>query len=86
MKRKIVLVLIICLILLCSTGCENSGDYVNIDYKTDWIFDDKSIEIKDGYFYDYHEKFTVDENTIGLTIYFSEDVEDSWNSEVSDNE
>lgn len=78
MKKKISLFLIICSICLCLTGCENKHDAVEIYNREGWVFDNVTIKIKDGYFYDSHEKFTVDENTIGLTIYFSKDVEEAW--------
>lgn len=78
MKKRLSLFFIVCLICLCLTGCNNEYDTVTIYYKTVWTFDDINIKIKDGYFYDNHEKFTVDENTIGLTIYFSNNVEDTW--------
>ena len=83
MIKKILLLLFICEILLFLTGCddEDMHDVVNI-YRADYEFwdyhPDTYIEIKDGYFYYKHEKFTVDENTIGLTIYFSKNVEDAW--------
>lgn len=75
MKKKIVFVLMIC--LFCFTGCNNKSDYIDIHNKSDWIFDDIGIPIKPGYFYNKHEKFTVNENTIGVTIYFSTE-DDSW--------
>lgn len=78
MKRKILLFLIMCLTCLCLVGCKNKHDTVMLYNKKPNSFDNVTIEIKDGYFYDRHEKFTVDENTIGLTIYFSTE-DDSWN-------
>lgn len=78
MNKKVSLFLIICSICLCLTGCKNEHDTVEMYYRNDWKFDNITIKIKDGYFYDNHEKFTVDENTIGLTIYFSKDAEDTW--------
>ena len=70
--------MIICLICLYFTGCWNKNDYIEIWNKGNTIFDDIKIEIKDGYFYDRHEKFTVDKNTIGVTIYFTNEDGDSW--------
>lgn len=78
MKKKLSLFFTACLICLCLTGCDNEHDIVEIHYKTDWVFDNIKIKAKDGYFYDSHDKFIVDENTIGLTIYFSNNVEDTW--------
>lgn len=81
MKKIILLVLTICLICVCFTGCENTRDFVDIHNKTKYVFDNISIEVKDGYFYESHEKFTVDEDTIGVTIYFSiPDNDDSWDT------
>lgn len=78
MKKKLSLFFIVCLICLCLIGCGSEHDTVEIYNKTNWVSDNINIEIKDGYFYDSYEKFTVDENTIGLTIYFSNNVEDTW--------
>jgi hypothetical protein len=81
MKKMILLVLTICLICVCFTGCENKNDIVDIHNKSSYIFDNIHIETKDGYFYKSHEKFTVDEDTIGVTIYFSIDEnDDSWDT------
>ena len=77
MKKKIALFLVICLACLCFASCGNQNDYVEIWNKSGTVFDDIGIEVKDGYFYDRHEKFTVDENTIGVTIYFSKE-DSSW--------
>ena len=84
--KKIVLVLIMCLTSSCFVGCANKHDYVDIHNRTQFKLDNIGIDVKDGYFYDRHEKFTVDENTIGLTIYFTKDSEESWDSEVAENE
>jgi uncharacterized lipoprotein NlpE involved in copper resistance len=76
--KKIILFLSLCLTCLCLVGCENQHDNIEIYNKTDWIFDNIEIKIKDGYFYNSHDKFTVDENTVGVTIYFSNNIEDIW--------
>lgn len=78
MKKKMSLFLVACLFCLCLVGCEHRHDTIEVYNKTDWVFDNIKIEIKDGYFYDNHEKFTVDKNTIGVTIYFSTEEDDSW--------
>lgn len=77
MKRKIAIILIVCLLCLCLTGCKHKHDTVTMYNRSANSFDNIKIEVKDGYFYDRHEKFVVDENTIGLTIYFSSD-DGSW--------
>lgn len=71
------IILILCLAAMMLTGC-HKADYVSIHNKSNWIFDDINIPLKKGYFYKNHEKFTVDENTLGITIYFSNEPEDSW--------
>jgi len=86
MKRKILLLFSIVCILLCLVGCnENKNDQIEIFNKNGAIFDNILIPIKDGYFYDRHEKFTVDENIVGVTIYFINDEADEWNNNSSKN-
>ena len=82
MKKVLLLFSIIC-IMLCLVGCQNEADHIDLYYKNDYILDDIHINIKDGYFYESHKKFTVDENTIGVTIYFSTD-KDEWNQGEND--
>jgi hypothetical protein len=78
-KKLLLLILCVILICFCFTGCNRKQDYVSIYNKSYYIFDDIDIELKDGYFYKSHEKFTVDDNTVGITIYFSNEAEDdSW--------
>lgn len=76
MKKKIYLLLITMLLGLGCTGCEHRSDNVEIYNRSVTATDNISIKIKDGYFYNSHEKFTVDENKIGVTIYFT--CEDTW--------
>ena len=77
MKKKITLFLILCLTCLCIVGCEKENDAIEIKNKSSLTTDNIFIKIKNGYFYDEYEKFTVDENTVGVTIYFSND-NDTW--------
>lgn len=77
MKKRMKLFLIVCLICLCFVGCQKKKDNVEVYNKSSTNFDNINIEIKEGYFYDKHEKFTVDENTVGVTIYFSKDDSDN---------
>ena len=80
MKRKIITIFLI-FICLCLTGCElpkNDHDTITIYNKTPATADNIRIDTKDGYFYNRHEKFIVDENEIGVTIYFRKDLEDDW--------
>lgn len=72
-------ILILCLAAMILTSCgSRTADYVEIYNRSNTMFDDIKIHLKDGYFYESHEKFTVDENTVGVTIYFSNDAEDGW--------
>jgi len=86
MKRKIKLLLCVFCVCECLTGCtgcstfENENDKIEIYNKTIFSSDNINIDIKDGYFYDRHEKFTVDDNTIGVTIYFSGSEDSTWDS------
>ena len=77
MNKKILVILIICLTSLFLTGCKHKADHIEIYNKDSQVFDNINIDVKEGYFYDRHEKFTVDDNTIGITIYFSND-ENKW--------
>ena len=70
----------ICLLCITLPGChDNSKDHIEVEYKSQFQFDNIHIDIKDGYFYDDHKKFIIDENTIGVTIYFKNN--DDWESE-----
>ena len=86
MKKKILLLFSVICIIFCLVGCmSNPHDQIEIFNKNGTKFDNISIPIKDGYFYDRHEKFTVDENTVGVTIYFTSDEVDEWNNTPSKN-
>ena len=78
MKNKLALFLCLASVCMCLAGCQLKHDTINIYNKSDLIFDNVTIETKDGYFNKSHEKFTVDENTIAVTIYFSKSEEDVW--------
>lgn len=79
MRKKISLFLFVICICSCLTGCTHKHDTIEIYNKSDWKDDNIFIHTKDGYFYDRHEKFTVDDNTIAITIYFSNLEEgDTW--------
>lgn len=68
--------------MLCLGGCQNKRDCVEIWNKDKLVFDDIIIDVKEGYFYKEHKKFTVDESTIGVTIYFLNSEEDTWDNKV----
>lgn len=78
MKKKIAIFLCMIGVCSCLTGCDNKHDMIEVWNKSNWCFDNINIEIKEGYFYDDHEKFTVDENTVAVTIYFSTEDADTW--------
>ena len=77
--KKIILLLSIFCICLFLTSCNNKYDKIEIYNKSTTVFDNILIDTKEGYFYDKHEKFTIDENTIGITIYFSNE-KDTWDN------
>lgn len=81
MKRKIITIFLI-FICLCLTGCElpqNGYDSITIYNKSPGTADNIRIDTKDGYFYNRHEKFIVNENEIGIVIYFRNDeIKDDW--------
>lgn len=78
-KLKYKMILVLCLAAMMLTGCDKrTADYVEIHNKSNTVFDDVGILLKDGYFYESHEKFTVDESTLGITIYFSNESEAGW--------
>jgi hypothetical protein len=53
-----------------TVGCVRNNDHVEVYNLSHYVFDNVGVDVKEGYFYDRHEKNTVDENTISLTIYF----------------
>lgn len=73
MKKKIILFLSVFCIGMCLMGCteRHEHDTVDIWNKTDSLLDNVRIDAKDGYFYNSHEKFKVDDDTIAVTIYFT---------------
>ena len=79
--KKIICLIITLLLVLSLTACgENPYDHIDIWNKSMTVYDNIGIDLKDGYFYQSHEKFRVDENTIAVTIYFSneDDENDEW--------
>ena len=81
MKKKILIILGLICICICLSSCAtHKHDKIDIWNKSTTNFDNVTINTKDGYFYDRHEKFTVDDNTIGVTIYFTKLDEGSWDN------
>lgn len=79
MKKKILVTILGLLAILSLGACENEHDKIEVYNKTDWVFDNINIDIKDGYFYEDHEKFIVDDDTIAVTIYFTnKSEEEMW--------
>lgn len=79
-NNKIFLMMFLSFIIfsLCA-ACSYAKNSITITNKTSWIFDNINIPVKEGYFYDTHDKFTVDEDTVGVTIYFTkEKALDNW--------
>lgn len=79
MKKKILVTILGLLAILSLGACENEHDKIEVYNKENWVFDDINIDIKDGYFYEDHEKFIIDDNTIAVTIYFTnKSEEEKW--------
>ena len=78
MKRKITLfmVLVCCNFLL--VGCGRDYDLIEVVNKSVTVFDNIHIETPIGYFYDRHEKNVIDDNTVAITIYFSNEEDGEW--------
>ena len=76
--KKLVLLTTVAVLILLLCGCVNKNDCVEVWNRSSTVFDNIGIKIKSGYFYDRHEKFIVDENTVGVTVYFSHDDNDEW--------
>ncbi|MCM1232639.1 MAG: hypothetical protein NC489_21140 [Ruminococcus flavefaciens] len=75
-KKKILFSLILCVCIFL-TGC-SKHDRIDIHNKPSFQDNMVHIDLKDGYYYDSYEKFTIDDNTIGVTIYFSNLENGSW--------
>lgn len=85
MKKKVCIFLIILSICLPLCGCSNKHDTIEIYNKNASGFDNVNIEIKKGYFYDRHEKYIVDENTVAVIVYFTKQNTDSeWKNSLND--
>ena len=76
--KKLICITIIIVLTFSLSGCQNKQDTIEIYGRNSSVFDNNMIEIKQGYFYDKHEKFTVDENTVGVTVYFSKEDDGEW--------
>jgi hypothetical protein len=74
--KKLILLTTSIIVILSLCGC-NTNDCIEVWNRSPTIFDDIQIQIKPDYFYDRHEKFTVDDDTVGVTVYFSTD-NDDW--------
>lgn len=78
--KKLIFLMLITVLIVSLCGCKNSTDTIDIHNKSTMVFDNVMISIKAGYYYDKHEKFTVDEDTVGVTIYFSKENDGEWES------
>lgn len=56
---------------LCGCNQRNCHDTVWIDNKISGKVDDICIRTPEGYFFDRNESFRIDDNTVCITIYFS---------------
>lgn len=83
--KKLLCIFIAIMLVSVLCACRNKHDHVQISNKDDTIFDDVNIDIIDGYFYASHEKFIVDEHTVGITVYFTDNGNDAgWKKVRSD--
>ena len=80
MKKYIIifLIIILCIILTSCNINKSEHDTIEIYNKSCTTFDNIKIDIKEEYFYDKHDKFTVDDNTVAVTVYFVRDGIDDW--------
>lgn len=78
MKKKIILLLSVILCVLCLTGCR---DYISMHSSK---ADDLTIYSKDGYYYDHYEKYTIDEDTVAITVYFKQIPDSDWDTVKSE--
>ena len=79
MFKKLFITVVIIFFLGVLSGCSTREyDRIVIYNKGCSVFDDVTVDIKDGHFYDRHEKFTVDEHTVAVTIFFVNENEDEW--------
>lgn len=76
--KKLIFMLVTTVLIFSLCGCQNENDCVEVWNRSGTAFDNITIKIKSDYFYDRHEKFTVDENTLGVTVYFTKEVEGEW--------
>lgn len=50
MKKKILVIMLVVGIVTTSlTGCANKNETITVNSKEDWIFDDITINLKEGY-------------------------------------
>ena len=49
MKKKILAVVLGLTLSFGMTGCANKHETITVDSKSDWIFDDITINLKEGY-------------------------------------
>ena len=78
MNKLLLIITLLCLLVGCK---ENKNDVLEVYNKSSSKLDNVRIDIKSGYFFDNYEKFTVDENTIGVTVYFSIE-DDGWSNQA----
>jgi hypothetical protein len=83
MKRRLLLLISSLLVCLCLSACDNDYDHIDIYNKSGSFWDDVSIDLPEGYFYDKHEKYTIDDDTVAVIIYFNaQDKDDGWNTQL----
>ena len=76
--KKLISLTIITVLAFSLSGCGKTHDSIDVYNRGITTLDNIIIKIKPGYFYDKHEKFIVDENTVGVTVYFAKDGDGDW--------
>lgn len=82
MVKISILFFVLLLVVLSMSACGRTHDTVDIYNKSEFIFDNITIELPDGYYYSDHEKLKIDDHNCKLIIYFSD--EDLWKIEKSE--
>jgi hypothetical protein len=81
--KKILLLVLALLSCLSLSACDSDYDTIEIYNENEAPWDNVYIETPLGYFYDKHEKCTVDNDTVAVIIYFkTQDASDEWDNQL----
>lgn len=78
MKREVQLFIMLVCCCMFLVGCQKEQDTIEIYNKSITNFDNVTINTPNGYFYERHEKNKIDDNTVAITIYFSNVENNTW--------